>query len=635
VKRIILYIICVVTVVLIVRSQTAPYVISYRSALQDTNNAALKFERNVNTYLWNADLHYRFKDSSFFVDASGNDNSAYIRKPAVSFRDEQKFSILASKNITPDISLIAEGQSFFLSDSHSLGSSSAGIHSGVLGISYLPASFVTLTPSLGIRYEDQHSEKDEGINFRFNALADTLEFGNYRSRFSGHVNHSDMGRRYFKNDGAEMTIATQFATGSSDSLDVHWIRTRNDFFVPADDSIRLKFGVASNIRSRTDQSLGIQNILDYDINEKLSIQFSANIESRVISNKFRYKNLSDVKTIPFNTDVNEFGLNGVLDIYYRSDNILGMIGFGISEQDEKHLLERIAALENFDQEQRVQEESRLNNTALRRTIHTTISSDISSSDEATFSGSASILQYDTPDTNNTDDRDELLINLSLRELHRFNDAFSLVLTGEATLAHIVYLTRFKSANNNWNRIFRLLPEIRYRPSENFHMYNSFEVLANYTVFDFETIIPSIKSYSYRQVAFLDSTSYDISPKVGFDMFVIVRIFERGELRWLDFLERPLQRYEEVTFSPQLRYNFKGEWFFAAGFRSFAQKKFGYKNNERRHENTFLSAGPTVSINIRLSPRSLIEVFGWKEFQRQTGGTIKEFSNMSMNVKYVF
>ena len=115
----------------------------------------------------------------------------------------------------------------------------------------------------------------------------------------------------------------------------------------------------------------------------------------------------------------------------------------------------------------------------------------------------------------------------------------------------------------------------------------------------------------------------------------VRVFERGEFHWKEFSERPLQRVEEITFSPQIRYSPAPQWYFAFGFRSFAQKKFSYMNNIRQFESTFISAGPTAGIVIRMSPVSTIEVRGWKEFQHQSGGTIREYSNMTMNVRYYF
>jgi len=70
-------------------------------------------------------------------------------------------------------------------------------------------------------------------------------------------------------------------------------------------------------------------------------------------------------------------------------------------------------------------------------MRTTLQSYLSSADELSFSASTSLLQYDTPDTVNTDDRDELLINASVSETHRFSSVFTAAFTLEATLAHLV------------------------------------------------------------------------------------------------------------------------------------------------------------------------------------------------------
>lgn len=617
----------------LVLSQTASYPFLNSGAALDTNSALVQFERNVNTYLWNADIRYAFYDTSFFVNLSDNFRSVFINHPVRSFRDEQNFTMTAAKNISSKLSLAAEAKSFILSDNQTLGSSNAGIHTGGIGISYSPTPFISLTPLFGMRYDKQQRERDEGANVRLYALVDSLEFSGYRSQFSGRIHHSDLGKRYFKNDGAELNIATEFARGSSDSVTVRWLRMRNDFYVPADDSIRFHFGVASNIRARTEQQLRMQNVLLYNISDRFRIQLTTNVDSRTISNAFRYKYLRDVKSIPFTTTVEEFGLGGVLDMQYLSENFFSSLGFELSEWDEQHLLERIEGVDNTEQEKRAREEARLDNSAFRRTLRSNSMLKISPRNEILFNGSVSLLQYDTPDSTNTDDRDELFISASLREQHSFSHLFSMAVTAEVTLAHIVYLRSEKSGNNNWNRIFRLLPEMMYTPSKRFRMFNAFEVMANYTVFDFESLVPSVKSYSYRQVAFLDSTSYDISPKTGLDMFVYVRVFERGELRWKEFSERPLQRIEEVTFSPRLRYTYREQWLFAVGFRSFGQRKFKYEKNVKQFESAFVSVGPTVNIVVHLSPWSLIEIQGWKEFQRQSGRTIKEFSNVTMNVRF--
>lgn len=603
--------------------------------LPDTNSTLLRFERNVYTYNWIADARYAYNDSTFFLSVNDLFNSSFIRSQFRSFRDEQNFSLTASKKISEHVSIASEAQSFVLSDNQTLSTSNAGIHSGAVGVTYRPLDNVSFTPMLGMRYDKQQREEDDGMNYRFYASVDPFELSGYRASMNGHVNQSETGQRTFKNNGAETDIVADFAEGSTDSVRLRWLSNRNDFYIPADSSVIRGFSVSSNIRSRNEQLWGISNLLGYRLGNRFDLRFTVNVETRTIANAFRYKNLSEVNALLFNTTVQELRLEGGFDLNYQSSSTRATVGLQIGERDEKHLLERIDGVTDVIQDPRARQESKLDNTALRSTMYSNVSSLLSSSDVLSFSGSLSVLHYNTPDSLNTDDRDELLLNLSLNERHTFSSVFHAAVTAEAALAHIVYLKRDKSANNNWNRIFRLSPEMTYTPSASLRMFNAFEVLANYTVFDFESLIPSVKSYSYRQVAFLDSTSYDMTKKVGADLFAHVRIYERGELRWQEFSERPLQRIEEVTFSPQVRYTVSDRLLFAAGFRSFAQKRFRYVNNNRQYESTLLSAGPTTNIRIALSSSSLIEIRGWKEFQRFNGGSIKEFSNVMMNVRYFF
>ena len=601
----------------------------------DSNTTSLRFERNVNTYLWNADAKYQYDDSDLFILFNEKFISSFIRSTFRSFRDDQNISLSASKKIFDPFSLAIETQSFILSDNQTLGSSNAGIHTGLFGIIYRPEKNITIAPLLGMRYDKQQGEEDDGLNYRFYANADSLTAAGYRAGFSAHINQSDLGSRHFKNDSAGLNIATQFTQGSTDSVRVHWINNQSDFYIAASDTVKSVFGVSSNIRSRIEQQYGVENILAYDVGKGFGSELTMNVQSRSIKNAFRYNVLSDLSSISFNTTVKEFHLEGGLRLKYVTQSIFASLGFSIAERDEKHLIEKLDSVDNNFQENRSRQESRLDNAAFRTMISASLYSDLTSRDRISFSSSVSILRYDTPDSVNTDDRDELLINVSLNETHRFSSVFFASVTAEATVAHLVYLLRDKSANNNWNRILRLTPDMTYSPTDNIRMFNAFEVLANYTVFDFESLIPTVKSYSYRQVAFLDSTSYDMTKRVGFDMVAYVRVFERGELHWQEFSERPLQRIEEVTFSPQLRYSLDQRWFFSVGFRSFAQKKFKYVNNHRQFESTYLSAGPTTSIAIRLSSLSLVEIRGWKEFQRLSSGRIQEYSNMMMNVRYYF
>ena len=80
--------------------------------------------------------------------------------------------------------------------------------------------------------------------------------------------------------------------------------------------------------------------------------------------------------------------------------------------------------------------------------------------------------------------------------------------------HIVYIYAEESANNNINRILRLSTGGTYSGA-NVSSTNSFEVSANYTVYDFEDLVPNYQSYSFRQFTAMDSSQNKIRQQAGF------------------------------------------------------------------------------------------------------------------------
>ena len=606
------------------------------SAFSDSNTASVRFERNLNTYLWNLRADVSQRDDEMWMDVHDRYSSSLIRRDNSSLRDEHSLWLNASRRLSSLFSVNAEASSFILSDNQSLGVSNAATHSGLIGLTVQPFSHVSVSPMVGFRFDRQQDREDDGLVYKLNSTTDTLDIGGYETHASMRLNESNLSPRYFRNNGAQVHIQKSFVEGSLDSVRMTWSNNRWDFYVPADSFVQKEFSVVSNIRSRVDETYNIANTLHYGIGKKLSAVVSTLAETRSIDNAYRYKSLQQPSIIPYNITVQEQRLEGGIDLNYRDEEaVAGSMGILVGERDEKHIIERIEGVNKDVQESRARQEQLLDNVARRTALHASLAMPVASKDSIAFESSAGILRYDTPDSTNNDDRDELLITLAGHETHRWSDFLTTQFTAEATLSHVVYLFMARSANNNWNRIFRLFPEMTVTPSPKLRMYAAFEVLANYTVFDFEAVVPSVKSYSYRQFAFFDSTSYDMTSDVGFDFFFHVRVYERGELRWVGFSERPQQYVREVTFSPQLRFIIHERLWCAVGFRSFAQNRFRYEQGARLPDGNYLSYGPTTSFILTLSEMSRIEVRGWKEFQQQTGTATREVSNMMMSVKVLF
>ena len=93
-------------------------------------------------------------------------------------------------------------------------------------------------------------------------------------------------------------------------------------------------------------------------------------------------------------------------------------------------------------------------------------------------------------------------------------------------------------------------------SKSKRMVNSqFQVLANYTVYDFQDIISSVKSYSFRQLNLKDSLVTRFNDKVGSDIYGEIKFYERGELNWKEFSSRPVNYYEDKIINAELIYFF--------------------------------------------------------------------------------
>ncbi len=148
------------------------------------------------------------------------------------------------------------------------------------------------------------------------------------------------------------------------------------------------------------------------------------------------------------------------------------------------------------------------------------------------------MRYDPTDSTNVDKRDELLVTVGLQEIHQFSSRLSLIIAGDVTLNHLVYLKSVQSANNNWNRVIRFSPTVVYAPIDGFRTVNQAEVLGNYTVYDFENQGALERSFSFRQASWLDSTSVQMTQLLRADFVGEVQCLREGNTDVAGFQREP-------------------------------------------------------------------------------------------------
>jgi hypothetical protein len=120
-------------------------------------------------------------------------------------------------------------------------------------------------------------------------------------------------------------------------------------------------------------------------------------------------------------------------------------------------------------------------------------------------------EYNTPEKQvNDDDRDEQRFIIDTSYRHRFSPFFELQLKSQVYLYHQIFLSADRSDNNNWNRIYQLAAGFNHRLGERIQHNHQMKILANYTVFDFDEILPTIRSYVFRKLTYTDSLSIKLS-----------------------------------------------------------------------------------------------------------------------------
>jgi hypothetical protein len=180
-------------------------------------------------------------------------------------------------------------------------------------------------------------------------------------------------------------------------------------------------------------------------------------------------------------------------------------------------------------------------------------------------------------------------------------------------------------------VLRLAPRLAYSPSAEFTSTNTFEVLANYTVYDFDSPSSGIRSFAFRQFSFTDSSGFDLTRRLRLEWFSGIKLYEQGELRWADFSERPLTSFEDQTYVGTIRYLFGRSLLFSAGIRYFSQRRYLFKGQERSLDHYLRSIGPVTGIVWNVGDHTEFSTKGWFENQAQTGSAGRSFANMTMSL----
>ncbi|RMF61014.1 MAG: hypothetical protein D6748_02690 [Calditrichaeota bacterium] len=268
------------------------------------------------------------------------------------------------------------------------------------------------------------------------------------------------------------------------------------------------------------------------------------------------------------------------------------------------------------------------------------------------------LEYNTPevflnerDRNTRDDRDELRFIMNGGYQHRFSDYFSASIFGNVYLFHQIYLRSGRSANNNWNRIYQMGAHFQHILSSRFSHRYQLKILANYTAFDFDNLLPQLRSFVFRKLIYTDSLKFQLTDNLSLGSIYQYQKEDNGTF-FKDIFAQQITKELESHFLSVL---FQHQGFLglqiSSGVSLFFRKEWGYflepltGDRKRQRTRNFHSISPRLTITYPASKRLLLFLNYApnrsvnRTYSRQVPGEVNEtvdyFSSGTINLQYLF
>lgn len=565
------------------------------SALSQGNTVGLGYRQEFNSYLWTLNARFNQQVSNRLNVSFQEDlRTSMLRLGSQDdrWKDDQNAGMQLSYLLLPNLTLQGQMQTTVFLDKQSGFNNDVRSHFGILGAQYNPWPNVSTSLLMGPKWDSRYNQNDRGLNYGITFSADDINVQEYDNNLDVLLNEDIYDRRRNRNLMTTYRLSREFTDAAADSVELYFSNRRRDNYV----------SLLGDIESQREEVKGGRNDLFYGISENLSLKLRTllefkNVELRQYGETLeeRRRKRNDQR---FHNDLrlvlNRPKLQGQFDLSYR----LQEQRYDLNVSSDRPFSARTAFITP-------------DNSSSRLSFTSFLKSRFTVRDSASVYFSINRFQYDTPDTTNFDDRDELRINTRATFSHWFNPALKAELLASVNLYHMVYIFGERSADNNWNRIFLLRPMLEYEPSETFRLFQSFEVLANYVDYDFEDVNVTTRSFVFRKFAMTDSLRLKVLPHTWLLLDYRLQLEENGQLYWDAWSERIISTRTNQWIHGYWRYEPRPGIDINAGYTI-------YKRDEWRHNTDalgvtrieraarYISQGPVLRVNY--FPKPSLHVF---------------------------
>ena len=592
------------------------------------------FNKILNTYYLNTGFNLYGEYSDISMELNENFRSTYFQSTTKSIRDEQYFNFSTKYRLSNISKIGVSVNSSILSDDRNILLNESNINYLTLFSELNFYNNVLFTPFGGYTTNKQLGETDTGPVYGFEGSTDNLTFPGFSINSNFNFQNEDISPRRNFLRYLNVSLTNPFNPSVTNTINSKYSSTRKDFYFPADSVTKAEFDIVNNIESRTESILLAEDRLLYNnFIGDLDLELSGGVNWRTINRDKRYQSTELQSPAVFNTKIEELILSLESTVFYKSRLLDLTFNFNLAERDEKHLTIPFPGGDEIFYLERSELEARKNNISTRASISIAGIYKLSNTDRIIFSLYHNKLRYDTPSPQNDDDRDELLTILRLRYSKYLSPFFQAFINIEATINPVVYLFASRSSNNNVNRVIRLAAGGYYKGA-NVSSLNTFEISANYTVYDFEDLSSSLRSFSFRQFTATDSSRIAIGKRFAFVITGYIKLSENADLNWGEFTVRPTRFISEIYTDPKIVLVYNRSQF-GIGFRFFSLDTYNYKGLTKIPDTDYLSIGPLMDLIFNVYSSLYLKIDGWYEFITINNISQQERANFLMTLNWNF
>ena len=562
-----------------------------RACAAPLDSLVVKYEKGLNIDEWRASMDYSKFLSPLYLtqwEEILTSSRLYLNSSENKWKDKHQFRFELIRPIAPSIGYSAEIKSLIFTDQQTGFMNDVKTHSGTVGLVY-SAPLFSLPVSAGVMDDRRFRQTDQGWTMSAGLEAPHIEWEEYHHLLSAEYSQDHLSPRQNNDLNLFYIVSKQFEAGTRDTLKYGYITQRRDYY----------FDEEGDIESRKEEGQSVKNMLYYQVSKMFRYVLKGELRDRKLSiDQITGENQEPVR------DRHDSEIEGTFSLFWERPHLDGGLSLNYTEGEQTYQVWNtgpnpygINTLKTPDNR--------------FKHIHMTLENswNIGRYDTLNVSASLEKYQYDTPDEANTDDRDEFRSRVDGAYRHRFSNEILLEVKASLHMSHLVYIFQKMSANNQWARLIRFKPKLIWNLSENIEIRHSAEVFANYVDYDFDAMLPDIRSFLYRKFRMDDTLNVNLSPRLTNRLIYRLELDENGKFIWSDWIEQKLldrktqavQAVLDCSITPCLRISPGYSYYIRHGYR-YSMTQLGM---EKSHYEKFISHGPLIRFgyrgrNIRIS-----------------------------------